>query len=370
MKKTLRCAVLLSVLAAQISLPHYGQTDFTWYNPVEQRMAVIEGQQWAEEVTNPFQRLPDRAQGQVRSEVWNLSQHAAGLMVRFKTEATEIVVRYQVSGNLAMPHMPATGVSGVDLYARDNAGNWKWCRGNRSFEDTISYQFTGLQTASDASNYYLYLPLYNQVKWLEIGIKGDTELEFLPKRQKPIVIYGTSIAQGACASRPGMAWSNILSRKLDYPIINLAFSGNGRLEEELIGFIAEINASIFVLDCLPNLTNAEQYDHQELNKRINHAVMELRSKHPQTPIVLTEHAGYTDGLIQTSRQQTFERVNRIQKETYQQLLQEGFQNVYYLTYQELGLQLDDMVDGTHPNDLGMMRYAEAYEQKIREILFD
>ena len=167
-----------------------------------------------------------------------------------------------------------------------------------------------------------------------------------------------------------MAWSNILSRKLDYPIINLAFSGNGRLEEELIGLIAEINASLFVLDCLPNLTNAELYDHQELNKRINHAVVELRSKHPQTPIMLTEHAGYTDGLIQISRQQTFERVNRIQKERYQQFLKEGFQGLYYLSYQELGLQLDDMVDGTHPNDLGMMRYAEAYEKKVKKIPFD
>ena len=109
MKKTSRRVALLLVLTAQISLQHYGQTDFTWYNPVEQSLEVIEGQQWTEDLSNPFQRLPDRAQEQVRPPVWNLSKHAAGLTVRFKTEATNIVVRYQVSGNLAMPHMPATG---------------------------------------------------------------------------------------------------------------------------------------------------------------------------------------------------------------------------------------------------------------------
>lgn len=47
----------------------------------------------------------------------------------------------------------------------------------------------------------------------------------------PIVLYGTSIAQGACASRPGMAWGNIVSRSLEIPLINLGFSGNGKLEK-------------------------------------------------------------------------------------------------------------------------------------------
>ena len=367
MNKTPKYLVLLLVLGTLIGNPAIGQQELTWYNPVSSHIQAVEGQAWPGEVTNLYQRLPDRAEELVRLEVWNLSQHAAGMAIRFRTDASEISIRYMVAGNMAMPHMPATGVSGVDLYGIDVDGNWRWCRPGRKLSDTVSFTYKGI---TSSSLYHLYLPLYNHVRWLQIGVSKDASFEFMARREKPIVIYGTSIAQGACASRPGMAWTNIVSRKLDYPIINLAFSGNGRLEPELINLIGEIDAGLFVLDCLPNLTNAELYDHQELSKRIKNAVRQLRAKHPETPILLTEHAGYTDGQMQPARQQAFERVNQIQQETYQQLLQQGYSGLYYLSYQELGLQMDDMVDGTHPNDLGMMRYAEAYEKKLREIPVD
>ena len=102
--------------------------------------------------------------------------------------------------------------------------------------------------------YQLYLPLYNSLEWLEIGVPEEATIHFLALRnEKPIVVYGSSITQGACASRPGMAWTAILERKMDRPLLNFGFSGNGRLEKELIDLISEIDAKIFVLDCLPNL---------------------------------------------------------------------------------------------------------------------
>ncbi|MEX0288738.1 MAG: SGNH/GDSL hydrolase family protein, partial [Flavobacteriaceae bacterium] len=186
----------------------------------------------------------------------------------------------------------------------------------------------------------------------------------------PIVVYGTSIAQGACASRPGMAWTNILSRKMDRPLINLAFSGNGRLEKELIDILSEIDAKLYILDCLPNLWNAQLYDDKELENRITNAVKQIRHFRPDTPVLLTAHAGYTDGLIQPQREQQFRRVNTIQRTVFDQLKNEGIPELYYLSHQDLGLELDDMVDGTHPNDLGMMRYANAYEQALRSILHE
>ena len=64
----------------------------------------------------------------------------------------------------------------------------------------------------------------------------------------------------------------------------------------------------------------------------------------------------------------FTRVNRIQEDAYLQLKEEGIDMLHYLTYEEIGMQLDDMVDGTHPNDLGMMRYADSYTLKLRFIL--
>lgn len=89
---------------------------------------------------------------------------------------------------------------------------------------------------------------------MQVGVPGNALFNPMAIREeKPIVVYGTSIAQGGCASRPGMAWPALVGRKLDRPLINLGFSGNGRLEKEVIDLIAEIDAKVYVLDCLPNL---------------------------------------------------------------------------------------------------------------------
>lgn len=346
-----------------------------WWNPAVHEFPVVEGQLWSDEVENAYDRLPLRAKDQVRTPVWNLSKHAAGLLIRFRSNASAIEVRYQVSGNHAMPHMPATGVSGVDLYAVDSDGKWTWARGRWNFGDTITYRFAGLEPNDKhhqhGREYRLYLPLYNQVQWMEIGVDESAEFTPLPVRlEKPIVVYGTSIAQGACASRPGMAWTNILGRKLDRPIINLAFSGNGRLEEELTDLLTEVEPKIFILDCLPNLVNSKTYHDAELTKRILQSVRKLKRAHPRVPILLADHAGYTDGGIVPQRKQAYERANAVQQSAFQQLKKEGLSGLYYINEDQLGLQLDDMVDGTHPNDLGMQHYAEGYESILRDILHE
>src|SRR5690606_298630 len=131
--------------------------------------------------------------------------------------------------------------------------------------------------------------------WLEIGVSKQASFTALPARtEKPVVVYGTSIAQGGCASRPGMAWTAILERQLGVPMVNLGFSGNGRMEEEVVNLVAEINARVFVLDCLPNLGGVEP---AEVEKRIVHAVRYLRKKHPGTPIVLAEHSGFVENRL-------------------------------------------------------------------------
>jgi hypothetical protein len=190
-------------------------------------LKVLEGQGWQNEVKDFYDRLPSRAEQTVRKEVWDLSENSAGLLIKFRTNADEIIIKYAVAGRLQMPHMPATGVSGIDMYAKNSDGKWLWCAGKYSFEDTITYRFTNLLTKDQYGNafeYNLYLPLYNTVKWMEIIVPKDSVFSPLPvRKERPIVVYGTSIAQGGCATRPGLGWTSILSRKLDRPVINLDF---------------------------------------------------------------------------------------------------------------------------------------------------
>ena len=151
--------------------------------------------------------------------------------------------------------MPTTGVSGVDLYSIDSDGQWRFYFGGYPSGDTLQYHYTniGKDLYHDRGyEFRLCLPPYNTIKWLEIGVPENDELTFIPvSPEKPILLYGTSIAQGACASRPGMTWGMILQRSLGYPLINLGFSGNGRLEKEVLDFICEIDARLYILDCCP-----------------------------------------------------------------------------------------------------------------------
>lgn len=367
--------LLFTFLIFNISLSYAQTTRFTWWNPASSKVPVIEGQAWPEEMKNRYDRLPARAEKLVRDQVWNLSMQSAGLMIRFRANSGEIKIRYQAGGKLALPHMPSTGVSGVDLYAVSNDGEWRWCAAKYAFGDTITYNFKNLEPVDQnhklGREYRLFLPLYNNVKWLEIGVPEESRFEALPVRpDKPVVVYGTSIAQGACASRPGMAWTSILSRKLDHPLINLGFSGNGRLEKEVVDMVTEIDAKIFVLDCLPNLISSVGISMDEVKNRILSAVRDIRRKHDHTPILLAEHDGYTDEGINPVSRKNYQEVNAVMQDAYTQLKSEGVKEIFLIPKEDFQQDIETTVDGTHPTDLGMMRYAEAYEKHIRDILHE
>ncbi|TKG97418.1 acetylhydrolase [Puteibacter caeruleilacunae] len=364
--------VLLLLLTLSISQVEAQKSNLKWWNPSSNSFKTIEGQGWSDDIAT-YQRLPNNAKENVRKAVWDLSTNSAGLSIRFRTNSDRIVVRYKTGGGLSMPHMPATGDSGVDIYAKDCDGAWHWCRGRYSFGDTIKYDFSGLNPKEPYHNlgreYRLYLPLYNDVKFLEIGIPDEHKFEVLPLRnEKPIVVYGTSITQGACASRPGMAWTNILSRTLDHPIVNLGFSGNGRLEDELFSLLSEIDAKLYVIDCLPNMVPGVGFSADDAYNRMIKGVKFLKSKRPNTPILLVEHSGYSDGDLDKERGRIYTSLNKVLKKAYEELVSAGIEDLHLLTRNEINLDLNSYVDGTHPSDLGMMQYATAYDKSIRKVL--
>ncbi|KYP14351.1 SGNH/GDSL hydrolase family protein [Flavihumibacter sp. CACIAM 22H1] len=342
-----------------------------WHNPALAEKAVVEGRLWQTGLNQFYDRLPAKATGLVRTEVMNLAHNSAGTYIRFHTSAKKISIRYQVSGGLQFPHMPATGVSGVDLYAQEISGNWQWVRGRYQFGDTIRYDFPSIDSTVRVREYRLYLPLYNTVRWMEIGVPENQPLQWAaPETAAPIILYGTSILQGACASRAGLAWTNILGRNLSTPLVNLGFSGNGRMEKELIDLIAEHPAKLVVLDCMPNLSDLDLYPKEELLKRYRYAVETIRKTNPNLPLILTEHCcGLPGTNMDLGQRAGFATASITVAEIYQALVKEGFKNLHLLTATAIGFDKESTVDGVHPNDIGMLKYARAYEQLIKKILW-
>jgi len=373
MKKSALCLLVFLVPGLRL----FAQTpSLQWYDPASSSFSVIEGRGWentrVDDTTNVYGRLPVRAEPLVRPVVWNLGRNSAGEYINFKTSATTVVVRYKVKGNMSMPHMPATGVSGVDLYARDVNGAWQWARGTFHFGDTIEYRFDNLALSAKEEEFRIYLPLYNTVSWMHIGVPAGASFTVFPvSREQPVVLYGTSIMQGACATRPGLAWTNILGRKLDRPVINLGFSGNGQLEQPIIDLMNEQDAKLFVLDCMPNLVDQDKFPHEEVRRRIMTAVKTLQSKHPATPILLVEHCcGLAGTDIDTALLNRYKAASDVLSATFDEVRKDGVANIFLLTDKAIGFDNESTVDGTHPNDRGMMKYADAYETIIRKVIHE
>jgi len=339
-----------------------GEPPTLWYDV---RSLGLEGQGWTD-TKSPFDRLPAKAEKLVRPEVWGLSQQAAGLCVRFVTDAKALQVRWTLTNKrLEMPHMPATGVSGLDLYVKAD-GKYRWVACPRP--DGVTNKAT-LFSGLDGSprEFLLYLPLYNGVASVELGLPKDATLKKAPARPedraKPIVFYGTSITQGGCASRPGMVHTAILGRRFDRPVINLGFSGNGKLEPELAKLLGELDPAVYVLDCLPNLTA------DEVKARTVPFVKLLREARPTTPILLVEDRSYTSGHLLKPQAERNKASRAEFKAAYEALTKEGVKGLSYLRGDLLlGDDTEATVDGSHPTDLGFVRQADLFAEALAPLL--
>ena len=323
----------------------------------------VEGQGWLPaDLHSRYDRLPAKAEKIVRPPVWSLSRYSAGIAFRFNTDATTIQIRYTVGDKaIALPHMPATGVSGVDLYALDK-GTWKWVDVTRPKEPATTYTIAGLDPGK--RTYMGYLPLYNSTVKIEIGIPEGTAFEpIAPRTAKPVVFYGTSITHGASASRPGLCHPAILGRRLDRPVINLGFSGNGKMEPEVVALLSEIDAAVYVIDCLPNMTGAE------VAERAEPLVRQLRKARPDTPIVLVEDRSFTNSWIFKARRDRHAENRASLIRAFDLLVSSGVKNLHYIEGENLlGDDTEGATDGSHPNDLGFMRQADIFEPVLRKAL--
>ncbi len=345
-----------ALLQAEEIDPKYGVADpdgkTVWYDC---KLLTIEGRGWTN-TASYYNRLPAKAKSTVPAAVWDLSQDSAGLCVRFTTDSTSIQVRWTLlKDKLAMTHMPATGVSGIDLYGRNEAGDWRFLGFGPPSGPTNTRSFS----CPAGSENMLYLPLYNGVQSVEIGISTNKTIS-TPKPSprghcKPVLFYGTSITQGGCASRPGLAATAIVSRALDVPVINLGFSGAGKMESEMADLLAELDPSVYVLDCLWNMTSGM------VKERVEPFVYELRKAHPDTPILLVEDSHFKN-ITPTGN-------GLLLRTIYEKLVNDGVKGLHFLSNEGmLGDDFEGTVDGCHPNDLGMMRQAAVFLKALPPLL--
>lgn len=253
-----------------------------------------------------------------------------------------------------MNHMAATGVSGLDLYKRNDQGKWEFVSVGRPKLKATTAKLVSAASPDVMTDYLLFLPLYHHVDFLKIGLSEDADfLQSDHEGQKPIVFYGTSIVQGGCASRTGMSHAAMIRRWFDRDVINLGFSGNGNMPPVMVDMLAEIDAAVYILDCFPNMTN------EMVDERFEPFVRGLREKKPNTPIILVEHlkASWVPERI------------KVLNDLYKTLQEEGWKDLYIITSEDLlAGEEEATVDGIHPTDLGFYRMAIAHREVLEKVL--
>ena len=302
-----------------------------------------------------YERLPDSLRNISRKPVWALGQNSAGLALRFRSNSTTIAAKWEVLLDRNMNHMTPTGIKGLDLYCLQD-GKWVFVNSGRPSGKVNEAKIIS-HMKPEEREYMLYLPLYDGVTSLSIGVDSLAEISQpevnLPIREKPVVFYGTSILQGGCASRPGMAHTNIISRWLNRECINLGFSGNALLDLEIAEVMAGVDASVYVLDFVPNANV------QQMKERADKFYTIIRSRHPDTPVIFLEDPIFTHTRFDQRIAEEVARKNETVNAVFQSLKKRGEKNIYMISSKDmLGHDGEATVDGVHFTDLGMMRYAE------------
>ena len=322
-----------------------------------------------DDVEHWFDRLPANVSTSVNAGVRGMKHHTAGMQFRFRTDSKTLRFKWTPwnASRLAMGHMPSTGVSGIDIYRWDaGIGRWLHVKCFR-MPDEAKGEFAFDLPWNHSGPCLVYLPLYNGIRSFSLGIDPEATIEPLPPRangvEKPVVFYGTSITQGACASRPGMAFVNIVGRNLDVPVVNLGFAGCGWMELEMSDHLARIDASCYVLDCLWNMgsTSVGNLPGRFVEENYEPFIRNLRAKRPGVPIVMAGQCNVRNGEPNPKE--------RFVKALYDRLVAEGWQGLVFLP--GTGMFANDSegtVDGCHPNDLGMMSMAKAFGKAVREAL--
>jgi hypothetical protein len=314
-----------------------------------------------------YERLPADYQSVSRKPLWNLGRQSAGLAVRFRTNSTRIAARWSVRSNAALNHMTPTAVKGLDLYALQPDGKWHFAGsgrpGGQENKAVIIENMNG-----EMREYMLYLSLYDGVTALEIGVEPPAVIEQpaveLPARGNPIVFYGSSILQGGCASRPGMAHTNILERWLNRECINLGFSGNALLDLEIARLMAAVpHPAMYILDFVPNANV------QQMNERAAQFYAILRQRHPDVPILFIEDPIFTTTPYDQRLAKEVAEKNKAIASIFSALRKQGEKHIYYLSSRDMiGHDGEATVDGIHFTDLGFMRYAQLLYPLIKKLL--
>lgn len=298
----------------------------------------------------------------VNPTISRLATHTSGGYLDFQTDSTFVDIKVNLTHSAYLPHMTAISQAGFCLYIKLNR---KWIFLGSSKVDSKEFIYKMIEGLdSSLKEFRLYFPLYVGVEDIEIGLAGDATLQKKQKENNDIVLcYGTSISQGASASRAGLSYSNILTRTTPYDVYNFGFSGSAQLEIEM----ANIIASVPGLKALTMEVSANAGQSENLYNRFEDFIDRVYTSYPNLPILLISP-------FLNPHQEVFGKVKETSEKNiafYHEMLVKYPQ----LTYLDMAPKLsqfmyEDTVDAVHLNDLSFFEIAKEVKQWLDKVFIE
>nr|MDO8087960.1 SGNH/GDSL hydrolase family protein [Candidatus Sigynarchaeum springense] len=321
----------------------------------------VEGLYWFGKGNHDLFRFPSSSLGQLRKDVAFLATNTAGGCIRFKARTASIGIEIVMQPSRAYEKFSRAGQCGLDVYADG--------RYIHTFVPPRDGYFISVAETDGARahEYAIYLPTYASLELKSIGVDEDIKHPAPHAVKKPVVFYGSSITQGAYASRPGLAYPSMLGRLLDFEVINLGFSGNGKCEPEVANLVSQIDASCLVMDAGGNLTAPEEEG--LIQARYPAFLKTIRALHPAMPILIVNMQHIGAATWDTRFRRLCNKVRDAIRETRDQLTRSGDRDLYYVDGMDMvgPEDMDCTVDGTHANDLGFHRYVSVLAPVLKRI---
>lgn len=353
-------------LDKNMSITKNKEENMRWLTPFDSPFR-ISGFPWIEQ-DRVFRRLPVNPKYEITNAVDQLADCTSGGQICFQSDTRKLAVRVKLTGKANMPHMPSTGQCGFDCYI-GVPGQKRFINAAKYNIEDSGYEILLLEAdEAENRNITLNFPLYQGVEEVLIGI--DEEAKIMPplpyESEKKIIFYGTSITQGGCATRPGMSFTNILSRRINYEFINLGFSGNGKGEPNMARIITEINnPACLVLDYEANCVDTPTFA-----ETLPEFIRIYREVYPYVPILVLSKFKYSREMVNSRFEQWRIERKELQLNTVEQFRLKGDSNIFFYDGEDmLGEDFDECtVDGAHPTDLGFIRIAGKLTPVLEEIL--
>ena len=309
-----------------------------------------------------FERMPYAVAKSISDGVAVQSYEPAGGKVRFSTDSDFVAIRVEAAWITHRPHFTDIEAGGFDLYEDTDEG----ARLHGVFIPPVGSTdgFESIVRFPDRKKRDLTIlfPIHACVKKLYVGLRPGSTLDAGKAHINdiPVVCYGSSITQGTGTSRPGMVYSNILSRRLNLNILNLGFSGQCKGEPGMAEYIGGLSMSAFIYDYDENAPTPEhlQATHEPFFKII-------REKHPDLPIIMLTRPSIP---ARNNRHKPFRDVVY---QTYNNAIAAGDKNVWLIDGTEYVAQYggdDCILDCIHPNDYGYMIMAAQIQKHLETII--